>query len=289
MEKRRMIKRQGWISTTIGIISVFALLTSGLWAEEGHNKEEKHKKKEEHKKGEHKQEKHKEDHKKAGHHGPHWGYEGARGPAHWGEAFPECGLGKSQSPLDIQGPFEKATDALRISYKISPLKIINNGHTIQVNYAPGSSVTIGKETYELLQFHFHRPSEEKIDGRPRAMVAHFVHKSKEGKLAVIGVLLDFGDENELIKTLWENLPKEEGEESVVENVTIDAAQLLPQKLGYYHYPGSLTTPPCTEGVNFYILKQTKSISRAQLDAFPFKLNARPVQPLNDRKISESPS
>ncbi len=263
-----MIVKRDWFKV-IGTLGLFVLLVSGAWAQEGPKK-----------KG----------HKKEGNHGHkevHWTYEGETGPEHWGKFFPQCSTGKSQSPLDIHGPFTRGSAPLQISYKTSPLKILNNGHTIVVHYAPGSSMTINNKTYELLQFHFHRPSEEKIDGQPKAMVAHFVHKSFGGKLAVIGVLLDEGKENDLIKTLWANLPEKEGAESVVENVTIDANDLLPKKLDYYHYMGSLTTPPCTEGVAFYILKQTKSISLSQVEAFPFELNARPVQPPNGREIVES--
>lgn len=217
----------------------------------------------------------------------HWGYEGAEGPDHWGKLFPQCGTGKSQSPIDITGPFKKVSDRITVSYKESSLKILNNGHTIQVNYDPGSSMQIGKQRYELLQFHFHRPSEEKLSGKAKAMVAHFVHKSKEGKFAVIGVLVDEGKDNPLISTLWANLPKETGKENTVQKARINASAFLPSRLGYYHFMGSLTTPPCTEGVAFYILKNTAQVSKAQVEAFPYKMNARPVQPLNGRQVAES--
>ena len=223
--------------------------------------------------------------KKGGGHDVHWGYEGDNGPEHWGDNFPVCGKGKKQSPLNIVGPFEKSKDALSVSYKEGPLKIINNGHTIQVNVEPGSTLSINKEEYDLLQFHFHRPSEEQVDGKNSAMVAHFVHKSKAGKLAVIGVLLNEGKENGAIKTLWNNLPPKEGEEHVPPKVKFDPSAMLPQSLSHYAYEGSLTTPPCTEGVNFYILKTPVDLSKAQVAKFPFKLNARPVQSLNGRKIS----
>ena len=223
--------------------------------------------------------------KQGGGHDVHWGYAGDNGPEHWGDNFPVCAKGKKQSPLNIVGPFEKSKDALSVSYKEGPLKIINNGHTIQVNVEPGSTLTINKEQYDLLQFHFHRPSEEQIDGKNSAMVAHFVHKSKAGKLAVIGVLLNEGKENPAIKTLWNNLPPNEGEEHVPPKVKFDPSTMLPQSLAHYAYEGSLTTPPCTEGVNFYILKTQVDLSKAQVAKFPFKLNARPVQNLNGRKIS----
>jgi carbonic anhydrase len=218
-------------------------------------------------------------------HAVHWGYEGDNGPEHWGDAFPVCGKGKKQSPLNIIGPFEKSKDILSVDYKEGPLKMLNNGHTIQVNIEPGSTLTIGKESFDLLQFHFHRPSEEQVDGKNASMVAHFVHKSKEGKLAVIGVMLNEGKDSAAIKTLWANLPPKEGEEFLPPKVTFNPASMLPKEMGFYNYEGSLTTPPCTEGVQFYILKTPVDISKQQLAKFPFKLNARPVQSLNGRKIA----
>jgi carbonic anhydrase len=215
---------------------------------------------------------------------PHWAYEGEMGPDHWGSAFPTCASGKSQSPLDIKEPFEKGTYEIKPNYTTGQLKILNNGHTIQVNVPPGSTMRVNAETFELLQFHFHRPSEEHINGKPMDMVVHFVHKSEAGKLAVIGVLLKEGADNEAIKTLWANAPQKEGPEVVVENVKFNPANLLPTRLNYYHYEGSLTTPPCTEGVAFFILNTPVHVSKAQVEAFPFKLNARPVQPQNGRKI-----
>jgi carbonic anhydrase len=218
-------------------------------------------------------------------HAVHWGYEGDKGPEHWGDAFPVCGKGKKQSPLNIIGPFEKSKETLSVDYKEGPLKMLNNGHTIQVNIEPGSSLTIGKESFDLLQFHFHRPSEEQVEGKNASMVAHFVHKSKEGKLAVIGVMLNEGKDSAAIKTLWANLPPKEGEEFLPAKVTFNPSSLLPKEMGFYNYEGSLTTPPCTEGVQFYILKAPVDISKQQLAKFPFKLNARPVQALNGRKIA----
>jgi carbonic anhydrase len=232
-------------------------------------------------------EKEKEDHGKKDDksHAVHWGYEGDNGPEHWGDNFPVCGKGKKQSPLNIVGPFEKSKETLTVDYKEGPLKMLNNGHTIQVNVEPGSTLTIGKESFDLLQFHFHRPSEEQVEGKNASMVAHFVHKSKEGKLAVIGVLLNEGKDNAAIKTLWANLPPKELEEYLPAKVMFNPATMLPKELGFYNYEGSLTTPPCTEGVQFYILKTPMEVSKGQVGKFPFKLNARPVQSLNGRKIS----
>jgi len=217
----------------------------------------------------------------------HWGYEGENGPEHWGENFPTCSSGKIQSPLNIVGPFEKSKETLFVDYAPSQLKILNNGHTIQVIPAAGSKLMVNKEVFDLLQFHFHRPSEEKVDGKGSAMVIHFVHKSKEGKLAVIGVLLEEGSDNPSIKTLWENLPPKVGEEYVPEKVEFDPSSLIPTDTSHFTYEGSLTTPPCTEGVMFYIMKTKVEVSKSQVNKFPFKLNARPVQKQNARKISST--
>ncbi len=217
----------------------------------------------------------------------HWDYAGDMGPENWGDEFPTCAKGQKQAPLNITGPFEKSKDALVVTYKEGPLKVLNNGHTIQVNVEPGSTLKINKDTYNLLQFHFHRPSEEQIDGKPMAMVAHFVHKSDDGKLAVLGVLLNEGKDNDAIKTIWDNAPKSEGPEVVVDKVRFNPQSLVPAALSFYTYEGSLTTPPCTEGVNFYILTTPADIGKKQVSDFPFKRNARPVQPLNGRKIGAS--
>ena len=215
----------------------------------------------------------------------HWSYDGDMGPERWGKEFPTCAKGKSQSPLDIRGPFVKGRTVVTADYKDGPLKMVNNGHTIQVNVAAGSKLRIDGVAFELLQFHFHRPSEEKLDGKPMAMVVHFVHKNAEGKLAVLGVLLKEGNENPGIKTLWANMPLEEGPEIAPDGVNFNPGNLLPREFDFYSYEGSLTTPPCTEGVRFFILKSTVNVAKEQVAAFPFKRNARPVQELNGREIS----
>jgi carbonic anhydrase len=217
-------------------------------------------------------------------HAVHWGYEGEMGPENWGKEFPTCGKGKSQAPLNIKGPFEKVRYNVVPDYKPGPLKIVNNGHTIQVNVTPGSKIRIDGKAFDLLQFHFHRPSEEHINGKPSAMVIHFVHKNDSGELAVLGVLLQEGNENPGIKTLWSYAPPKEGPEVAPDNVAFNPNNLLPREMEFFHYDGSLTTPPCTEKVKFFILKSQVNISKEQITQFPFKMNARPIQALNDRKI-----
>ena len=220
-----------------------------------------------------------------------WSYSGATGPAKWAKLekdFVACAQGKTQSPIDIPDAEARKGDLppLLFDYRPSPLRIIDNGHTIQVNYAPGSSIELDGTQYELVQFHFHKPSEEKIDGKSHAMVAHFVHKSPEGKLAVVAVLLDKGGANGLIDSIWKNLPTAKEKEVLVTNVTIDAANLLPESKGYYTFQGSLTTPPCSEEVTWLVLKTPVKIGDGEITAFGkiYPMNARPTQALNGRAV-----
>lgn len=221
-----------------------------------------------------------------------WTYSGAHGPEHWADLsseFSSCSIGRAQSPIDIREPQPAQLPPITFSYRASPLKIINNGHTIQINYATGSTMTVDGKTYELVQFHFHHPSEERINGQPYPMVAHLVHKDEGGKLAVVAVLLEAGNANQLISTLWDNLPSEQGKELDLDRVKVDATDLLPTDHSYYTYAGSLTTPPCSEGVTWYVLQTPRPISKAQIDKFAtiYPLNARPIQQLNGRIVQKS--
>lgn len=225
-------------------------------------------------------------------HGPHWEYGGKGGPAHWGsmdKGFETCKLGKEQSPIDISSKSTEKTNlpAIKTSYKSSAGELVNNGHTIQVNVADGGSAAVPSGEYKLLQFHFHTPSEEKIDGKNFPLVAHLVHRNEAGNLAVIGVLFKEGKENAALKDIFAALPAKEGKEPLKAN--FDASSLLPAAMGYYAFKGSLTTPPCSEGVAWQVLKTPVEMSKAQIKAFQkvFKMNARPVQPLNGRKVQEA--
>ena len=202
----------------------------------------------------------------------HWGYGGERGPRHWAEMNAEyeaCGVGKAQSPIDIRDAVPAKLDAIEFDYHPTPLHIIDNGHTIQVNYEPGSSISVGGKRYP--------------------MVAHLVHKNAEGELAVVAVLLKEGARNPVVKTLWTDLPKEKEKERVMEQVKINAASLLPKNHKYYTFAGSLTTPPCSEGVTWFVLATPKAISKEQVARFGkiYRANARPVQPLNGRAVKVS--
>ncbi|MCE4555897.1 carbonic anhydrase [Roseateles cellulosilyticus] len=230
----------------------------------------------------------------SGHHPTHWSYGGATGPAQWAsvdEKFGTCAIGQTQSPIDIRTADVQtaALPAINFDYKPTPLKIIDNGHTVQVNVAPGSSITVGDSRYELLQFHFHKPSEERINGKAYPLVAHLVHRSDAGQLAVVAVLLDKGARHPLIQAVFDNLPKTREQETPVPGIGIDLSALLPENRAYYNFAGSLTTPPCSEGVNWFVLKTPVQVSAEQIGRFgrAYAMNARPVQPLNGRVIKAS--
>jgi len=218
-----------------------------------------------------------------------WGYSGAIGPNHWSEVSATCGLGKAQSPINILHAEKKPLPAITFAYHSSPLKIINNGHTIQVNYAPGSSITVGDKTYELVQFHFHHLSETEINSRRSPMELHVVHQDKDGNLAVVVVLLNEGHSNPMVNAVWSQLPQQEGQEIAPEHGEIDALNLLPANHRYYTFPGSLTTPPCSENVTWLVLATPMTLSKEQVAKFAaiYPNNARLVQPLYNRAVLES--
>lgn len=221
----------------------------------------------------------------------HWSYEGATGAKQWHKLSPDyalCAEGRRQSPIDIREGVRTDYVPVEFKYKPSPLRIVNNGHTIQVAWEPGSTLVLGDTTYELVQFHFHKPAEEKVNGRTYDMVTHLVHRSREGKLAVVAVLMIAGDENGFIRTLWNNLPLDVGMEEVRTALKIDVAQLLPKIRGYYLYMGSLTTPPCTEGVKWVVMRTPVQVSRTQIQTFSrlYDMNARPIQAANGRFVKE---
>lgn len=221
----------------------------------------------------------------------HWSYEGEGGPANWGKLKPEyasCASGQRQSPIDIRDGIKVDLEPIKFAYRPSHFRVVDNGHTIQVTVA-GSSIALLGKTYELQQFHFHRPSEERVNGKLFEMVVHLVHKAEDGKLAVVAVLLDRGQENQVVQTIWNNLPLEKKEEVMPPGLTIDVSQLLPENRSYYTYMGSLTTPPCSEGVLWLVMKQPQQLSPEQLGIFArlYSNNTRPVQPGFSRLIKES--
>jgi carbonic anhydrase len=228
----------------------------------------------------------------------HWSYSGHDGPSHWGQldsAYSACATGKAQSPINIRTKDVTASNLppLVFNYRPVPLSIVDNGHTIQANYEPGSALLVGGKSFELVSFHFHHPSEEEIDGKRFDMVAHLVHRDAQGQLAVVAVPLTLGRDNPLLATLWSNLPKHGDHGSSAAAAAgaarINAGGLVPSDHSYYTFGGSLTTPPCSEGVHWMVLKTPMEISKAQIATFASRYpnNARPEQRLNGRHVLAS--
>ena len=221
----------------------------------------------------------------------HWDYAGENNPEGWAQLKPEyakCATGKRQSPIDIRDGIRVDLDPVAVDYKPGGFRVIDNGHTVQVNVAAGNSIEVGGRRYDLIQFHFHRPSEERVNGRQFDMVVHLVHRDLEGRLAVIAVLLERGNTLQAIQSVWNNLPLEKGEETVSRTL-LDPVDLLPLERSYFTYMGSLTTPPCSEGVLWLVMKKPMPISAEQIGIFArlYPMNARPIQAASGRLIKES--
>jgi carbonic anhydrase len=219
--------------------------------------------------------------------GVHWSYEGESGPEHWGDLSPDfaaCAKGVEQSPVDIPAGAPVNPADIAFNYQPSAINIFNNGHTIQVNYDQGSAITLDGMTYNLVQFHFHAASEHAVAGAHEPMEIHFVHRNAQGGLAVVGVLLKAGAENAAYAPVLQNLPAQTSQPAPVAGTTVDAAKLLPAQRDYWRYNGSLTTPPCSEGVKWLVMNTPVELSDAQIAAFTtiFKNDERPVQPFNSR-------
>lgn len=220
----------------------------------------------------------------------HWTYEGEEGPAHWGEldpAYEMCGKGKSQSPIDISSPNEQDIANIVFHYQPSEVNILNNGHTAQVNYDTGSYIELDGARYDVAQFHYHAPSEHEVDGKLFAAELHIVHKSADGKLAVVGLLFQEGSANPALDPFINNLPAEKSDVKDA-GVKINVMDFLPDIQTTYRYSGSLTTPPCSEGVSWLVMTTPVELSSDQLSKLEglFEANNRPVQPLNDRTLNE---
>lgn len=220
----------------------------------------------------------------------HWGYTGHEGPEHWGELSPAneaCTLGKFQSPVNLQGFSKAVHPELKVAYAPGGHQVVNNGHTIQVNYAAGSAISVAGRVYELKQFHFHSPSENTIEGHAYPMEAHFVHADADGHLAVVALLYRAGKHNAELEKAWKHMPGSAGESHALP-AQVDANALLPRNRSYYRFDGSLTTPPCTEGVQWFVMAHADTASPEQFDQFTHTMhhtNNRPVQPLNSRVVT----
>jgi len=230
-------------------------------------------------------------HKAAQSHAAEWGYDGDSGPEHWGNLSPDYVLavkGQQQSPIDITGAVSEDLCAIEFEYHPSKIDLVYNGHTVEEIEDKHSSINVEGKRFVLQQFHFHAPSEHTIDGRHASMEMHLVHKSDDGKIAVVGVLIDTGADNPAFDAVWDYLPSADNRERI-ESATVDAANLLPVDRSYYRYMGSFTTPPCTQDVLWMVLKTPVELSAGQIEKFRSVIsgNNRPTQPLNDRTIAVS--
>lgn len=229
----------------------------------------------------------------------HWGYGVDNGPAVWAELsddFSLCRDGRKQSPIDLVDPTTTEHPGLEVQYRSAAMRIIrhehvvnviDNGHTIQVNYDEGSTLTVGNKVLTLAQYHFHAPSEHTVDGRHYPMEMHLVHQGPSGELAVLGVLIEEGAHNAAFDPVWAALPDEIGEEMHLEDVQVNVDDLLPADRRTYRYSGSLTTPPCSEGVSWFVAVEPISLSAEQVSAFTAIIsdNNRPTQPINERSLA----
>ncbi len=219
----------------------------------------------------------------------HWGYTGHEGPEHWGKLKPEfavCSSGRNQSPIDLNDFIKADTAPLQMKYQVGGNEVLNNGHTVQVNFAPGSKLAIDGREFELKQYHFHAPSENLIKGKSYAMEAHLVHVDKDGNLAVVAVMFTEGKENKGLEQAWAVMPEKAGDTKALAS-KVSADGILPSAHEYYRFNGSLTTPPCTEGVRWFVMKEPVSASKEQIEKFAHVMhhpNNRPVQPVNARPV-----
>ena len=217
--------------------------------------------------------------------GPHWTYEGPAGADRWGDvdpAFKACSAGTQQSPIDLKGPVNAAVDHLKFDWQPEPFALVNNGHTLQANAKPGGTLMLGKDKFSLLQFHFHGPSEHALNGKRTAMEVHFVHSQPSGRLAVVGVMMKAGQKHPGFAALMASAPKAEGEGELAK--ALDPATFLPGRRTFFRYEGSLTTPPCSEVVDWNVFETPIEVAQADIDAFHaiFPMNARPLQTVNRR-------
>jgi carbonic anhydrase len=214
---------------------------------------------------------------------PHWGYSGAEGPDHWGGL---CHTGKSQSPIDVDHLVERDLPSLDFKYQDGGYRVVNNGHAVQVDFKPGSQITVDGRHFTLKQLHFHAPSENTIDGKRFPLEAHLVHADAKGQLAVVAVMFEGGADNAWLAAIGPSVPAKAGTETALPK-SLSASGLLPSDRDYYRFSGSLTTPPCSEGVRWLVLKHPVSASAPEIEQLHAAIghdNARPLQLLNDRVV-----
>jgi carbonic anhydrase len=223
----------------------------------------------------------------------HWGYTGHASPEHWGDLDSKnvmCKLGHNQSPINITRDIEvdtKNLEPIHFNYNSESSSVVDNGHTIQVNIKKGSSIAIDGKVFELKQFHFHTPSENEIDGKHFPLEAHLVHMANDGSLAVVAILFEEGEENPLLQKVWAKMPHKAGEKAKVAVTAEEINKFLPKDKSYYRFDGSLTTPPCSEGVRWFVFKLYDTVSKAQVEEFLHVMhhpNNRPIQDIGARKV-----
>ena len=219
---------------------------------------------------------------------PHWGYSGDKGPKHWAELSPQYSAcsGKNQAPINLTEFIEADLEPLEFAYRAGGDEISNNGHTVQVSYEAGNTIGVDGQTFHLVQFHFHAPSENHVNGESFPMEAHLVHADKDGNLAVVAVLFTQGKANAALAEAWAKMPQHAGDNHTFSS-PIDASDLLPATRDYYRFNGSLTTPPCTEGVRWLVMKHPVSASKEQIEKFARTIhhpNNRPIQATNARVV-----
>ncbi len=219
----------------------------------------------------------------------HWSYTGHEGPDYWGNLSPDystCNNGVNQSPINLTKFISADLAPLKLAYQSGGYEIVNNGHTIQVNYQPGSKLEINGHFYELKQFHFHSPSENHINGKSYPMEIHLVHADTTGNLAVVAIMLEEGKVNKMLKEVWEAMPKQAGNKNEL-NFNVSANSILPLNQDYYRYNGSLTTPPCSEGVLWLVMKQAITVTKNQIKQYTILMHQptnRPLQPIYARPV-----
>ena len=220
-----------------------------------------------------------------------WDYAGSAGPSSWAQMsadYAKCASGARQSPIDIRDGIKVDLDPVQFDYKASAFRVVDTGHTVHVNVDAGSSIEVMGRHYALTGFDFHHPAEERIDGKSFEMSVHLIHRDLEGRLAVVAILFERGAAQPVVQSIWNNLPLERGDE-VAAKASLNLNDLLPTVRGYYTYMGSMTTPPCTEGVLWMVMKAPMPVSPEQIAIFArlYPMNARPVQSAAGRLIKES--
>jgi carbonic anhydrase len=225
--------------------------------------------------------------------GVEWGYGANNGPERWAQldtAWSVCTTGKRQSPIEIRDVTIGNLPALQLLYKASPLRVMHTGDTLRLSWEAGNRLKLGSVEYELTHLQMRTPSEHRVDGRLAEMEMQFFHRSKDGKLAIVSVLVEKGKENPQLEEIWQNLPREQDEELKVAELAFQPAGLFPQSKKYFFYWGSIPHPPCTEGVAWAVLARPVTFSQKQIDAYKklFGVKSRPIQEANGRDVTINP-